>query len=84
MTENDDKILELLAEGRPVLNKKAMLVNFEVKGVDISYSTIRRRLPLLEEANLIELVREQGKYYMISEEGLAYLSEEHQPPEIDD
>jgi len=82
MTGNDDKILELLAQGRLALSKKAIMVNFELSGIDISYSTVKRRLPMLEEADLVELVREQGGYYRITDQGIAYLNEEFEPPEI--
>ncbi|MCO8266625.1 winged helix-turn-helix domain-containing protein [Haloferax sp. AB510] len=82
MTGNDDKILELLAQGRLALSKKAIMVNFELSGIDISYSTVKRRLPMLEDADLVELVREQGGYYRITDQGIAYLNEEFEPPEI--
>ncbi|ELK55830.1 phage PhiH1 repressor protein-like protein [Haloferax sp. BAB-2207] len=82
MTGNDDKILELLAQGCLALSKKAIMVNFELSGIDISYSTVKRRLPMLEDAGLVELVREQGGYYRITDQGIAYLNEEFEPPEI--
>ncbi|REA03889.1 phage repressor protein [Haloferax sp. Atlit-6N] len=82
MTGNDDKILELLAQGRLALSKKAIMVNFELSGIDISYSTVKRRLPMLEDAGLVELVREQGGYYRITDQGISYLNEEFEPPEI--
>ncbi|AFK19039.1 ArsR family transcriptional regulator [Haloferax mediterranei ATCC 33500] len=82
MTGNDDKILELLAQGRLALNKKAIMVNFELRDIDISYSTVKRRLPMLEEAGLVKMVREQGGYYQITDDGLAYLNEEFEPPEL--
>lgn len=41
MTGSDDKILELLVESGVVLNKKALEVNFELEGEEISYSTIK-------------------------------------------
>jgi repressor of nif and glnA expression len=83
MTGSDDKILELLAEGELALNKKAMHVNFEIRDIDLSYTTIKRRIPDLEEAGLVRKVQPEGAYYQITDEGLAYLDGEHEPPEID-
>ena len=74
MTGSDDRILELLAESGVALNKKGLQVNFELDGEKISYSTIKRRLPMLEEGGLIEQVRQKGSYYRITEKGREYLA----------
>lgn len=82
MTGSDDKILELLEESGVALNKKGLEVNLELEGEDISYSTIKRRLPLLDEAGLVEQVREKGSYYRVTEKGQQYLAGDFSPEEI--
>lgn len=82
MTDSDDKILELLEESGVALNKRGLEVNFDLRDVDISYSTIKRRLPDLVEAGLLEVVRRKGPYYRITESGREYLQGNHKPPEI--
>ncbi len=74
MTGSDDKILELLEESGVALNKKGLEVNFELEDEGISYSTIKRRLPMLEESGLVEQVREKGSYYRITQKGQQYLA----------
>lgn len=76
MTGSDDKILELLADSGVALNKKAMEVNVELSDETISYSTLKRRLPKLEDAELVELVRERGGYHRITEREELYLAGE--------
>ena len=83
MTGSDDQILELLADSGVALNKKAMEVNFELDGEDISYSTLKRRLPKLENAGLVELVRERGGYYRITDLGEQYLAGELDASELE-
>ncbi|WP_423743188.1 winged-helix domain-containing protein (plasmid) [Haladaptatus sp. SPP-AMP-3] len=83
MTGSDDRILELLGESCVALNKKTLQVNFELDGTDISYSTIKRRLPLLEDAGLIEEVRQTGSYYRITEKGEQYLAGELAASELE-
>ena len=83
MTGSDDRILELLGESGVALNKKTLQVNFELDGTDISYSTIKRRLPLLEDAGLIEEVRQTGSYYRITEKGEQYLAGELAASELE-
>jgi len=73
MTARDDIILEYLAETGVSLNKRGLEVNLRGEGYDISYSTIKRRLPKLEEAGLIEVVRESGPWYRITDSGREYL-----------
>ena len=83
MTDADDSILELLADSGLALNKKTIHVNFDIEGISTSYSTVKRRLAKLEQADLIELVREKGRYYRISKLGEAYLNGDHQPTNLD-
>jgi len=73
MTGRDDLILEFLAESGAALNKRGLEINLNEEGYDISYSTIKRRLPKLHEAGLIEVVSEKGPWYKISIKGVDYL-----------
>ena len=84
MTDADDSILELLADSGLALNKKTIHVNFEIEGISTSYSTIKRRLTKLENADLIKLVRKKGGYYSITDDGYAYLNEKYRPPDLED
>ena len=74
MTESDDRILEVLNEADLVLPPKTIHVNLERNGVELTPRTIRRRLPKLEKAGLVDLYRESGRYYSISPKGRRYLS----------
>jgi len=73
MTGRDDIILEYLEDSGTALNKRGLEINLRKEGYDISYSTIKRRLPKLHEAGLIEVVSEKGPWYQITEEGTEYL-----------
>ena len=73
MTGTDDIILEFLAESGAAHNKKGLEINLELSGDEVSYSTIQRRLPKLEKAGLVEEVRQEGAWYIITEEGQEYL-----------
>jgi len=73
MTGRDDIILEFLADSGAALNKRGLEINLSEEGYDISYSTIKRRLPKLHEAGLIEEVSEKGPWYKISIKGIEYL-----------
>jgi len=79
MTSSDDTILELLEESGLALNKKAMHVNFKARGISISYNTIKRRIPKLADAGLVEELDDEPSYCRITDEGLAYLDGDHQP-----
>ena len=76
MTERDDIILEYLEETDVALNKRGLEVNLQREGYKISYSTIKRRLPKLEENNLITIEDSSGPWYRISEKGKRYLNGE--------
>ncbi|WP_158855609.1 winged-helix domain-containing protein [Halorhabdus sp. CUG00001] len=84
MTGRDDIILEMLSESGVVLNKRGLEINLQREEADISYSTLQRRLPKLEDAGLIEEVVEQGAWYAITEEGEAYLEGEADLRDTDD
>ena len=73
MTAGDDTILEFLHESGAILNKKALEINLDAENAGISYSTIQRRLPKLEQAGLVELVIEEGAWYRITQKGEKYL-----------
>jgi len=73
MTGRDDLILEYLAETGVALNKRGLEINLRGDGYDISYSTIKRRLPKLEDADLVRVVDPSGPWYKITEKGEAYL-----------
>jgi repressor of nif and glnA expression len=76
MTGRDDLILEFLEDSGAALNKRGLEVNLREDGYNISYSTIKRRLPKLEEAGLIEVVDDRGPWYVTTELAEEYLSGE--------
>jgi DNA-binding PadR family transcriptional regulator len=76
MTGYDDIILEVLEETGAVLNKKSIELNAELFNREISYSTIKRRMPKLVEAGLVDVYREKGPYYRITPLGRQYLDEQ--------
>ena len=84
MTGSDDSILEVLRETGSALSMKGIEVNSYILGSTIPYPTIQRRLPKLVEADLVEQINEYEKWYLITENGSAYLEGDHTPPDIDD
>jgi predicted transcriptional regulator len=74
MTGRDDVILEYLQDTGVALNKRGLEINLALEGYNISYSTIKRRLPKLEKAGLIEVVDESGPWYRVTEKGESYLT----------
>jgi repressor of nif and glnA expression len=74
MTQADDTILEFLEETDAAFSKRALEVNFERENIELSYSTLKRRLPILEEYDLVEKLETDGAWYHITDEGLAYLA----------
>ncbi|WP_226023203.1 helix-turn-helix domain-containing protein [Halomicrobium salinisoli] len=73
MTRSDDVILEFLEDTGAGHNLQGIANNFQDRNIEISYTTLTRRLPKLEEAGLVRILPGQGKYYAITEEGEAYL-----------
>ena len=73
MTGYDEHILEYLAESGAALNKRGLEINLNEEGYDVSYSTIKRRLPKLHGAGLLVIVHEKGPWYKISDRGREYL-----------
>ncbi|WP_254531493.1 winged-helix domain-containing protein [Natrinema gelatinilyticum] len=73
MSKNDDTILEFLSETGAAFSKRGLEVNFERRDIEISYSTIKRRIRRLEVVGLITCVEEKGGYYEITNLGETYL-----------
>lgn len=73
MTGNDDSILEYFHEHDVALPPTGLEINLNREGISISYSTILRRLKKLQEAGLVNKVREKEGYYAITEKGREYL-----------
>lgn len=76
MTGRDDIILEFLAESDSIHNKRGLEINFEELNQPVSYSTLKRRLPKLRDAGLVEVVEEDGAWYRITDKGIQYLEGE--------
>ena len=73
MTSSGDVILEFLKDSGAAHNKQGITNNLHYRNVDVSYTTLNRRIPKLQDAELIEPIPGQGKYYEITEKGGAYL-----------
>ncbi|WP_415381488.1 winged-helix domain-containing protein [Halosimplex sp. TS25] len=73
MTRSDDVILEFLEDSGAGHNFQGIANNFQDREISISYKTITRRLPKLEEAGLVRILPGDGRYYAITEKGEAYL-----------
>jgi len=84
MTGNDDTILEFFADHEIALPPTGLEINLERAGVDISYSTIHRRLNELHDYGLLDKVDEKKGYYAISEMGRKYLAGELDASELED
>ncbi|MHC3439804.1 winged-helix domain-containing protein [Natrialbaceae archaeon A-gly3] len=75
MSLKDGLILEFLETHDLELPAKPLYRNLNRHGHEIGYSTVRQRLSVLEEHELIEKVDEAG-YYAVTEKGRAYLEGE--------
>jgi repressor of nif and glnA expression len=84
MTGRDDLILEFLEDSGAALNKRGLEVNLRQDGYNISYSTIKRRLPKLEEAGLIEVVDDRGPWYVTTDLAEEYLCGETDLRDLED
>ena len=83
MNEKDDTILEYLQDVGAAEPPKVIhwnLIEDRHQG-NFSLKTLRRRLDRLEEAGLIEVARESGPYFRITDRGERYLSGEHDASE---
>jgi len=76
MTASDDVILEFLQDSGAAHNKQGIANNLHNRDVDVSYTTLNRRIPKLESADLIQTIPGNGKYYEITEKGEAFLDGE--------
>ncbi|WP_225334270.1 winged helix-turn-helix domain-containing protein [Halomicrobium urmianum] len=76
MTGSDDRILEFLEDTGAGHSLRGIENNFAERGQSISYTTLKRRIPKLEEAGLIYEIEGEGSYYAITEKGEDYLREE--------
>lgn len=83
MSGNTDRILEFLADSGAAHTKQGILVNLELAGEDISYSTIQRHAQRLAKIGLLEVARERGRYYRITEAGRQYLDGELAVTDLD-
>ncbi|EMA24622.1 winged-helix domain-containing protein [Haloarcula argentinensis] len=73
MTGSDDRILEFLSESGAGHNLRGIQNNFEERGESLSYATLKRRIPKLEDAGLVYVIEGEGQYYAITEKGEEYL-----------
>jgi repressor of nif and glnA expression len=85
MNEKDDAILEYLQDVGAAEPPKVIHWNLtEDRGQgDFSLKTLRRRLDRLEEASLVEVARESGRYFRITDQGERYLSGEYDVTEAE-
>lgn len=84
MTANDDTILEYLREKEMALPPGTLHFNLEREGFEIGYSTVRRRIKLLESAGLVENATDEGSYYALTEKGYAYLAGDLDANDLED
>ena len=84
MTGNDDSILEYLHEKDVALPPAPLHYNLERSGYSVGYSTVRRRLQLLEEHGLVKKEKEKEGYYGITDKGRNYLVGELEAEELEE
>ncbi len=72
MTKSDPAILELFSESGIAM--PPAVVSYNITGV--SHPTVKRRLPVLADHELLEKVDETKGYYQITDRGQAYLAGE--------
>lgn len=85
MTKNDDVILEFLEEFDLALSPREIHYNLDTrKGIEISYSTINRRLKKLLLAELVQKEYPKGGLYSITDKGRAYLAGEIDADELEE
>jgi len=83
MTKSDDSILEVFEDLDCALSLRGIEVNSERMGRRIPYTTIQGRIVKLVDAGLVTTIDEKAQWYVITEEGSAYLAGDHVPPELD-
>lgn len=84
MTSSDDSILAVLARTDAALHYRALEVNCHRFNRRVSYNTVKRRMPKLLKAELVEPYEHKTNYFVISEKGRKYLQGDHYPPELDE
>lgn len=84
MTGSDDKILEFLDESDAAHNYQGIVNNLMEGGQSVSYATVKRRVPMLEDATLVREISGQGSYYKITDRGRAYLAGELDVEELEE
>ena len=83
--ENDDPILEFLADRDVALSPRDLQYNLETRAdVDMPYSTVNHRLGLLTDHSLIEKEDPEGGRYAITEKGRQYLAGELAKDDLED
>ena len=82
MTKSDDRILEVLDDLGAALSMRGIEINSKILDNRVPYGTINDRLPKLIDAGLITTVDEHEQWYMISENGSAYLDGDYVPPDL--
>lgn len=74
MSKYDDTILQGLEESGYALPPAVLDYNLQSRhDIEISYSTINRRLKRLSEADLVDKEYDEGGYYGLTELGERYL-----------
>ncbi|NGM69864.1 ArsR family transcriptional regulator [Natronolimnobius sp. AArcel1] len=79
MTKSDPAILEFFEETGIAM--PPAVVSYNIHGV--SHPTVKRRLPVLVEHELLEKVDEDRGYYRVANRGRAYLSGELEADELE-
>jgi hypothetical protein len=69
----DVEILCLLADTQAIMDKRMMVINFNDRNVSVTYEDLIARLPVLEDHGMIDLVRDPGKYYKITQSGAEFV-----------
>lgn len=84
MSLNDLLILEFLHETDISLPPRPLYYNLNRRGHDIGYSTVRKRVKILESHDLLDLEDEDRGYYAVSEKGERYLAGELDADDLED
>lgn len=72
MTKSDPAILEFFEETGIAM--PPAVVSYNIQGV--SHSTVKRRLPILDDHGLLKKVDDSKGYYQITDRGYSYLDGE--------
>ncbi|WP_254544133.1 winged helix-turn-helix domain-containing protein [Halomarina pelagica] len=84
MTDSDDTILEFLQDCNLALPPRAIEYNLRSRhNVEISYSTVNRRLKPLFEVGLVQKEYPKGGFYSLTEKGRAYLAGDLEASELE-